>query len=268
MKVVDTRIAQQNRTQDVLMKQQQMNQQQNNSDRDHALKQAEFNAKYTSGKVKSIISDLDIKKSNELMPTVLEIDIQYMSGDTFKTTTLLLGIKCVAHDIATSEMTYFVAKSVKEERLIFRLIQWSTGEIKFWKDLVFTLDRIKSEVSATGKSSRWWSYLRSRGKMNKFRAMLGVSKFIPNATMVLSMQEVEMMKNKDGVDIFKNVLNAAKLCNIFFLLGLVILDDIAEVAYIFDDEAKTWNFYSYQALEKERKSGDKDLKSLISLINR
>jgi len=221
---------------------------------------------YKTGITTNIV-DLDVKKSNELMPTVMEVMVEYKAGDTFKTTNLLLGVKCVAHVIPTEEMVYFVSKSLRENRFAFRTIQWTTGEIKFWKDFVLSLDRIKAEASKSNKSSIWWSFLRGRAKNSKFKGLLGKEGFIPNTTLALTMSEVEFLKNNEGIDLF-NASTAHKLMNIFFLLRVMILDDIDEVAYMFDEEQRTWSHYSYNQLEKEKSSSNKDLKSLVSLINR
>ena len=226
---------------------------------------AEFAKDYKTG-ITSQLVDLDVKKSNELMPTVLEIVVDYRANDTFKTTTMLIGIKAVAHVLPTNEMTYFIGKSLKENRFIFRLIQWSTGEIKFWKDFVLSIDRIKAEASSS-KSSRWWAFLKSRAKHSRFKNLLGKEGFIPNATFVLSMAEVEFLKNSEGIDLFDYKITD-KLMKIFFLLRFVVLDDIDEIAYMYDEEQQTFNHYSYNQLEKEKSSSNKDLKSLVSLINR
>ena len=211
------------------------------------------------------ITSSDIKKANDMMPTVLEIQIEM--GDKMKTTSIVVGVQCIAHLIPTDEMMYFIGRSVKEDSLIFRAIQWTTGEIRFFKDFLFSIDRIKAEArSVKSQSSKWWRRLRGMASSNRIRSFFNMHKFIPNATIVMSMNEVETLKNTQGVDLFNSDTVRSIMRN-FFLLGFVIIDDIDEITYIFDEETGDYRNYSFSALKRETSSrSDVDLKSLISLV--
>jgi len=216
-------------------------------------------------------TDNEIKKANELVPTLMEIDVQYMTPNgNIESTTIILGIKAVVHPVASNEMAYFVGRSLKENSLIFRAIQFTTGEIKFFKDLVLNLDRIKDETNYNERtSSLWWRKLRSMATSNRFRRLFNSKeKFIPTSTLVLTIDEVESINNTQGIDLLKDRQQVSKLMGIFFLMGFVVMDDIDEVAYVFDEENNTFRHISYSALKKEKSGGNTDLKTLVSLFSR
>jgi len=220
----------------------------------------------TKGVSSTKIDDDDIKALNRKVPTKLELYLDYKTDGAFKSTKLILGISCVSHLIPTDEMMYFISKSIAEDNFIFRTIQWTTGEIEFFKDFILSLDRIKYENSKLSSgSSKWWHHLRQLGKKSTLNSFFNKNDFIPNATMALTMAEVEHMKNVNGVSVMDN---AGRLLDTFFLMRLVILDDISEVAYYFNDDTNDWSRYSYNELFRGDKSGSgSEIKALVDLIS-
>jgi hypothetical protein len=222
----------------------------------------------------------DLKKINDLAPTILELTVQYrlqnkegVAESHLYETQLLIAVKTIPHGVPSEEMTYFIGRSVKENNLIFRIIQWTTGEISFWKDLVLNVDQAKDDAGATNSaSSFWWHKLRGLATANFMNnamrsvstKLFGSKKFIPNCTIVLSMTEAEKLRQL-GIDVMKSDV-ATKICSIFFLLGLIVVDEIDEVAYIFDDDAHVYQHHSFDALSRESKEDSKELKSLLQMF--
>jgi hypothetical protein len=219
----------------------------------------------------SKISDTDAKKANDLTPTVLDLTIKRTikgeKGDTLDTTSLLVGIKAVAHVIPANEMSYFISRSLKENSLIFRLIQWTTGEIKFFRDFMLNLDTVKEEANRTKNvSAKWWHKLKQLSLSNKLAGLFNTKKFIPNVTMVVTMDEIEYMKNTNGINL-QSPANVQKLMKIFFLMGFAILDEIDGIAYFYDEDARQFRHYSYESLKKEERDSS-SIKALVSLMSR
>jgi hypothetical protein len=232
---------------------------------DRHFKSNKMNSKHSAQ-----LSSTDVKKANEMVPTIMEVELEYKVGETLKTTQLVIGIQCVSHLVPTEEMKYFVSRSIREDNIVFRAIQWTTGEISFWKDLVFSLDRVKEEASVDkNMSSRWWRRLRYMSSANKFRHLYGQKKFIPNTTIVMSMDEVENIKNTQAISL-TNPGTVQSLMDIYLLLGFVIIDEIEEVAHIYDEQTKNFRVFTFDALKKEAKDAhsSSDLKTLINLIGR
>ena len=215
---------------------------------------------------KNELSPTDVKKANELVPTLLDISLYYANGKgPMQETNVMIGIKTVAHLINTDEMVTAIAKAVEEKRSFFRFIQWTTGEISTLKDYILCADRLKDEA-VSRDSSGWWRRLRNRAtadKMNRFSK----KDVMPNATLVLTIDEVEYIKNNYNIDLLKNKQSVRALFKTFFLLGLVIVDPMSEMAYFMFDGRDDFEVQSYRALERES-NGAGDIKSIISLIDK
>ena len=212
------------------------------------------------------LSATDVKKANELVPTLLDMSLYYSNGKgPMQETNVVIGVKTVAHLINTDEMVTAIAKAVQEKRNFFRFIQWTTGEISTWKDYILCADRLKDEATSRN-SSNWWRRLRNRAtadRMNRFSK----KDVMPNATIVLTIDEVEYIKNNYNIDLLKNKQAVKALFKTFFLLGFVIVDPMSEMAYFMFDGRDDFEVQSYRALERET-NGAGDIKSIISLIDR
>jgi hypothetical protein len=221
--------------------------------------------------VRSQIDTKEIKKFGTMEPLILRIEVQYKTNAGSTTTTeLVLGVKVVPHFVDTNEMTYYVGSSIKHESVVFRIIQWATGEIQFFRDLLLTVDQAKDDArssSSMGRTSAslWWHKLRSLAKSSKFRNLLGTEKILPNATMVLTMDEAQHLKATEGLDLM-DPKNAQKLVEVFFLMRLTVVDEADEIAYMYDEDTMSYNRYSYSSLSKSGNTNE--LKALVSLLSR
>ena len=212
----------------------------------------------------------DVKKANELIPTMMELNFLYDNGSQFVETSIIVGIKTVNHLVSSDEMMYNMSLAVKEKRHLFNFIQWTTGEIEMVKDWMLAKDKIKDEVNRqrAGKESTWWRRMRGRAAEDKLRRFTFNRKdVLPNSTLVLTMDEVEMIKNNYNIDILKDRRVLRAIFGTFFLLGFVIVDNASELVYFNFDGQSDFQIQSYRSLEKENSSAA-DMKSLISLVDK
>ena len=210
--------------------------------------------------------DNDVKKANEAVPTTLNIEIR-IPGQK-ESTNILMGVKTITHPIESEEMIFNVANCIREKRFFFRTIQWTSGEIKFFKDFVLASDRIKANIAQSRNKTNWWRSLRSKTLLGRIRQLGGKPNVIPNTTLVLSMDEVEYISNSYGINLLNDVQSVTKLLDHFSLLGFVILDNSSELAYILYDGESSYQTYSYTALERENRNNANDMKALVSLLGR
>lgn len=211
----------------------------------------------------------DVKKANELVPTTLDISIFYANkqGQAVQSN-VFLGVKTITHLVPSEEMIFNVAKAVEEKRGFFRTIQWTTGEIAFFKDYLFMIDRIKREATGRRTDSHWWRSLKRRALEDKIkRFSFSKKELLPNATILITMDEVEYIMNNYNIDLIQDMSAVQNLMKTFFLLGFVIVDPAAELAYFFFDGQTTYQTYSYNSLERENTSTN-EVKSIVSLMNK
>jgi len=219
----------------------------------------------------SQLLDNDVKKANELIPTTVDVPIFIMNkqGGAPYQSDILVGIKAITHLIKSEEMIYNVSTSIQEKRSLFRLIQWTTGEIAFFKDYLLMTDKIKNQaVNERSDSSTLWRSLRRRATEDKLRRMTFSKKdILPNATILITMDEVEYIQNNYNIDLFDDKKSVFNLMNVLFLLGFVIVDPAAELAYFMFDGQTSYQPVSYTALERENTSS-REVKSILSLMNK
>jgi len=196
------------------------------------------------------------KQNSVLSPTVISVELQYNAGEgRMYHTKLDIGIKTIIHMIPSAEMCYFLPDTLIKKRLSFRFIQWTTGEIKFMKDFLLDLDNVKFQATTDKKSVKWWKHLNTRRNAAKVRSFTNRKvNFVPNATVVLSTADVEFIKYKHNIDLRKNTNAAAKLMDYFFLLHLVIVDEVEGTLTLFHADNRNWETVSFDRLKAETRN--------------
>jgi len=214
------------------------------------------------------LSDNDVKKCNELVPTTLSVTLQIKDGSSFGgVSNFVVGVKGLMHPVNSDDMISNLLSGFKSGNKFFNFLRWTSGEIKFVKDLVLNMDNIREDVVKKHKKngSSWWSALKRRRNVAALRRIKGSGRILPNATIVCSMPEVDELKEAYGVDLLDSkTIN--KIMKTYFLLGFAVVDDSQELChFIFDGENK-YQVVSYSGLEKENNSKN-DFKDIYKLIN-
>jgi hypothetical protein len=237
-------------------------------------KDRSHNKKYSSAK--ATIDNVEIKKANELTPTQVSVDLQYHDeGGKEINRKITFGVKCVAHLIESNDIEYYLPNSVITRTPIMRAIQWTTGEIKFFRDFMFAIDEIKkTAVKGNNKGGFWWRRLQQLSKISKGRASIlpfakdpkNVKKPIPTSTMVISKENVDGIRNRHGIDILAKPAFVDKIMTNFFLMTFVIVDESIETVYIYNDDTKDFSTFSFKSLEGFSKQKDIDIKDIYKLL--
>lgn len=213
--------------------------------------------------------DNDVKKANELIPTTIDVHVyrNFGDGDT-QVVHILFGVKTICHKVPAYEMINTVVNTINNKRGLFRFIQWTTGEIKFFKDYLLNIDEIRENVKNSKKNKGWFTRLRDQSILARIkRSSRAKNQIIPNSTFVLTMNEVEFINNTYNINLLnENEIN--KIISAFNLLGFVIVDNAAEVVYFAFDGMDDLQTYSYRELERENRNQGNDIKSLVSVMNK
>lgn len=219
--------------------------------------------------LKDTLIDNDVKKSNELVPTLLSVHVNFKSGETVVPLDFIIGVKTIVHPVRASEIIKNLSKGLKEKNNFFNFLRYTTGEIKFFKDFLLNIDGIRDDViSKYNKGSEWWTALKRRKNISKFRAAFMMKKqILPNATIMVSVEEANYLKNEYGIDLF-NPSTVKELMSHYFLLGFVILDPSSELSYFLFDGYSGHQTLSYQALERENTNTAKEVKNIMSALGK
>nr|DAF97848.1 MAG TPA: hypothetical protein [Myoviridae sp. ctYA416] len=213
------------------------------------------------------ISHSDIKKSNELQPSLLKIQYVTRVKDDHIRNEALVGIKAKMYLVDSRDiMDRIIAKKTYSMSL-YNLIKATTGEINFWRDFVFAIKKAKIDAlsnSNRGSSNKLWKVLERRAvasKLNRFVSMRNDATAI--TTLVMSKYDVEMLKKEEDINIL-DARVARKIMDDYNLIGIVVDDASTESArFIFDTGDDEYEVYTYKTLKKEDKI---DYKQMIELM--
>jgi hypothetical protein len=215
------------------------------------------------------MTDNDCKKANEMVPTTLAVSVNVKDNGNFGgTVNFVIGIKTILHPVGSDEMVRNVVNGCRHTNKFFNFIRWTTGELTFIKDFVLNMDEIKDDVvnRMSAKESGWWTVLKHRKKAARAKKLLPIGKeILPNSTIVMSLDEVEMIKSEYGFDLSDpNMM--IKLMREYFLLAFVIVDPAQELATFMYDGQNQPQVMSYSGLERENNNKN-DFKEIYKMIN-
>ena len=230
------------------------------------------------------IDDKDIKKYNAITPTYVKTSIKWRIYDNNKDSKaniveqdIQFGVKSVVHKLGTKDIVDNIGLSLKNSNALFTFLRWTSGEIKLFKDILLDLDNNKKmakDVSKKGSTNNnyWWYKLRemsSENNVSRF-SKSNMKGLIPTATLVLSKMDVDNIKNVHGIDILNNPEHSYKICKNLFLLSFAIVDESADMFYLFDDMTKSFAIYPCSSIKPKYgdKSVNKSIEDIVSLFKR
>lgn len=215
--------------------------------------------------------DRDIKKTNDMVPLGVQVRlvavndkkefVQYMD--------FVVGVKTIMHVVQTDDMVDNLKRGVENKSLLFKFLRWTTGEISLFKDIILNLDEIKYDTTKVkGKSPFFGTLQKLKNKK------LGMTNFtvphaiIPNATVVISSYEADVLMNKYGIDIRRDAI-VRMLMNNLFLMAFVIMDEGSGTVSVFYDGDQTYQTYAIETLERDNAMNSNKLgKEIGRMISR
>jgi len=215
--------------------------------------------------------DSEVKRTNDLEPTTFELSLyQEIDGEVINKK-IILGVKATTHKVNSEVMVDNIVKSIDEKKGFFKFIQWTTGEIKFFKDYLLCLDNIKQNAlnyRNNRNDEAWFKALKNKATLLKVRSNFHINDtLIPNSTIVISMDEVDYIRNNYNIDLYKDYGILKKLMDIYCLIGFVIVDEASEVAYFYFDGDKRYQIHTIKSLKKNNRDSVDDMKALVSLMS-
>ena len=219
---------------------------------------------------RDVYVDADAKKANELMPTLIRVrmfkDMGHGRGEHID---FIVGIKATIHPIASEDMINHLVAVFQDRGKLFKFLTWTTGEIAFFKDLIFGVDEIKNEIKDTrsGASSKWWTALKNIKAKRRMHKLTLREPILPNASLVISREEVDFIKANYGFDILDDD-NASKLIKNLNILSFYVVDASSEVVYTFVDGADHFEINTFKSLERESGNTDRQFRDMLRAINK
>ena len=215
----------------------------------------------TTGGFIADIKDTDIKKVNNMMPSVLVVKLHNKNSQI--TTNVAVGVKAKIQYVPQDEVIYRISSKNKDKNMLFNFIRSTTREISFLKDFLFALDKAKLDAIKIQKSSNSvWKILERRAVRNRVRMFNSDGGYGGIVSLVISADTLATL-NKE-YDFKASISEVENLISQYNLLAFFVADDVNERAtYLFDDASRQFTTVSYTALEK---TDSKDYKKIINLL--
>lgn len=211
----------------------------------------------------------EIEKKNSIKPSAVMIDVTFIFNNKEVPVQIPVGVKTIIHPVDPEDLSGQIMDSVAGRGILHNLIRYSTGEVMSLSDIVFGISKMKKNISRSKKSdvSRWMDSIDHRKRLTKLsKAFLGKKAFLPNLSINISMDDVDMIQRLIGYNLLTDTHRAQKFIKDSFLLALVITDDATDTAYIMYDGHSNYEEYPYSSLKRENEKTSDAINAMIKGI--
>lgn len=214
----------------------------------------------------------DVKKANELVPTMLTINFVSTNADKqpIAVNDVMIGIKAKLYPLDSLDIINRIKIKNQDSNGFHKFIRATTREISFFKDFLFAIDKAKVDAlsqSKRGSSNKLWKVLERRSNKSKVRRALGMTNDASAiSTLAISKEEVEYLKKTENIDV-EDPRVMRPIMEAYNLMGVVIVDEIQEIAsFMFDSGDDMYEQVSFNNLEREANDGS--TKKIINLMTK
>jgi translation initiation factor 2 beta subunit (eIF-2beta)/eIF-5 len=210
-------------------------------------------------------------------PTIIKLDLFLPNS---KKTNITLGIKAYSHFIGSQELISLFNSAIEDKRLLNRFIKLSTGEISFFKDFVFNLDRAKrdKELYRAFGSHPWYQQFMKKKAQNigsrllkvisvvnpTLRAVVsGSSNYLPTASIICTIDEISKASQMKYSFLLKNDKVIKGIMEKLMLLSIGIYDPILNSVLFFFNGFKDSVLVSVDEMSKTDSNPEVELIKLM-----
>lgn len=217
------------------------------------------------------LMDSDVKKCNELVPSLVIIRFSSKVGDTQQVVhqQFVAGVKARLIPVDSYDIIERINSKNKDRAGFLNFIRATTKETSFVKDYLLAIDKAKIDAkhnSIKNNSARIWKTLEKRATKSVWKRLIGRTNDASCiTTLVISQQVVNTLKKEYGVNM-ADVKTASAIMDAYNLLCVVIVDESTEVARFLFDGEEWYEDLSFNTLERE--SGDGSYKKVINLLSK
>lgn len=244
-----------------------------NLNTDRAIRKTEVNAK-AMAKAPQYVDDAKCQKLNTMKPLLMNVTVNMLNkDDSLQPINYIVGVKTHMRVVPSSILPEVARYPLKEMDKLSRKVKWRAGELKFLKDLVFRIDEKKQTAADSRDPNRKWyrrlyELAHMKGDAPASAVVQGKSIFaafirdkqgkgklkngmIPNASIIMSQQDVDNIKNQTEIDLLK-ASNARKFCGELFLISLIIVDiDAESIKILLPDQNNDFDVHSLASVQKQ-----------------
>ena len=216
----------------------------------------------------------DLKKANELVPTMMVVNFVYKPEDGGEATwkQMVVGVKAKLYEVEPMDVINKLITKHVDNNILLKLVQVNTRQISFVKDFLLAIDNAKIDAlsrSKRGSTNKLFKVLERRAVGSRASRTLRMKDYCKAITsLVISQEEAEeLMKNNIDVSNPRIIRPIMEQLN---LISFAIIDESAEaVKFIWDTGDDIYETIPLSKLEKEQKDGmSKKVINLMAKMNR
>ena len=235
-------------------------------------KKSEINAKLATSV--QYVDDGKCQKLNTMKPLLMTVTVNMLNkDDSLQPLNFVVGVKTHLRVVPSDVLPEVALYPLKEMDKVSRKVKWRAGELKFLKDIVFRISEKKQTAADARDPKRKWyrrlyelAHMKGdapsaavvqgkslfasfiRDKQGKGKMMHGM---IPNASIIMSKDDVDNIKAKTKIDLLKGS-TAKKFCGELFLMSLIVIDADAEsVKIMLPDINNDYDVHSIASINKQ-----------------
>lgn len=224
--------------------------------------------------ISNYIVPSDLKKANELVPTMMVVNFVYKENEQAEAIykQLIVGVKAKLYEVEPMDVINKLITKHVDSNILLKLVQVNTRQISFVKDFLLAIDDAKLDAlsrSKRGSTNKLFKVLERRaigGRLSKSLMMKDYCKAI--TSLVISQEEAEeLLKNNIDVSNPKIIRPIMERLN---LISFAIIDESAEsVKFIWDTGDDAYETIPLSKLERDQKDGmSKKVINLMAKMNR
>lgn len=202
----------------------------------------------------------DVKKANEMVPSMMVVNFTTVEGDQQILRQVVLGVKAKMIAVDPQDVINKILTKNVDNNIMLKFIKASTKEISFIKDFIFAIDNAKLTAISNSKhgsqTNKLLKVLERRalgGKIRKAFKMNNAYKAI--STLVVSKEETDAIIKYNNMDI-TNPRIMRKIMEDLNLMMFIIADESSEsVNILMDTGDDNYETISYTHLEREASDG-------------
>ena len=229
-------------------------------------------------------ADAMIKKLSDAAPTMIELKLKLKGYESdFK---IPIALKANPHFLRSDELSALFDSAIEDKRLLTRIVKLTSGEISFFKDFLFNIDRIKRDQKLYESFGQhpWYQQFMARKEKNRAKRLglilsslfgkgkevvSATSNYLPTASIVLTVDELERSSKMKFGFLLKNEKILWSILNHLGLLCIGIYDPRREIfSFYFNGFKKPLMMSKKQMKGSSGKSDSEKMTELMLLMTK
>lgn len=224
-----------------------------------SIRQKERHTKDMMVKAPQLLDETKIQKLNSMKPLMMTANIRVKSGDTISDNVeYLLGVRTHCRLIKADILPEVAEYPLKQMNKLTQRAKWRAGEIKFLDYLFSRPEKKQAAYDSRDPNKKWYHrlYTLAHSKGSKWTASKisgtgAANGLIPNATIVITKSDVDMIEAATNIDLLKPG-TAKRFCSELYLIAFIVIDtDAQSIKILMPDINNDFEIHSMSSLNKQ-----------------